>query len=778
MTVSSLKGLFRIQDAWYLLALPALACLPLVLIDFLYDADLSLALPITLLGIFTARGLSNLKVKRLSAGIILLGLGPLALILRIGGMWYSLFEFVKGFFDFIASLFGFLDIRSQVDFSSLLLAREELLQKILGLGSRFMLWCSGFLRGAESEDPVVQTLLWCLVLWLTAVWAGWQMHRQNRLLTGIFPTTLLLGFIVNYTGKEVEILLVHLGLLLFLLGLTKFAEQKNRWDLLKTDYSESTILDTLAAVVMVTGALMAFSFFASTKSVGEIVDELREKRQPTVVEAQGGLPGLEPVRDNARITGIGNGLPRSHLIKSGPELSRQLVMTISTGELSPMPEIAYVTAPRHYWRTLTYQVYDGRGWLNPLAFGSDVTANEKLIAEIPPGYQVLTQSVTFANETGDRLYWSGALLGADVPFQAAWLRKAGSIPLLHSDMLAALASTKSYRAESLELKMDAKTLRESPGTYPEWVQRQFLSLPDLVPSRVYALARDLTASESTPYDRALSIESYLRTFPYTLEVDAPPPSRDAADYFLFDLKQGYCDYYATAMVVLARAAGLPARLVVGYANGAYDYEHAQYVVTENYAHSWVEIYFANVGWVEFEPTASFPVISHDEKAESTVPVAESQPVEQSSSWKFVSFLQSVFDNARIPILIVFACGLSWIGFDSFRLNHLAPSRTIQLLYSRLRRLARPITGQPSRNQTAYSYASNLIQHLSTFEVSPRLQNWLAPSHNEIQKLTDLFSRNLFAPQPSTRADANDALKNWSRLRWRLILANVIRAINK
>ena len=158
-------------------------------------------------------------------------------------------------------------------------------------------------------------------------------------------------------------------------------------------------------------------------------------------------------------------------------------------------------------------------------------------------------------------------------------------------------------------------MRESPSVYPDWVASQFLSLPDSVPARVLALARDLTASASTPYDRALAIENYLREFPYTLEVDAPPPGRDVADYFLFDLKQGYCDYYATSMVVLARAAGLPARLVIGYANGAYDFESAQYIVTENYAHSWVEIYFANIGWVEFEPTASQPAILYEEKKE-------------------------------------------------------------------------------------------------------------------------------------------------------------------
>jgi transglutaminase-like putative cysteine protease len=699
------------------------------------------------------------------------------LIFHFGGLSYSLFWFLKGFSTFIVSLFRMFRVHSLVDFSALLLVREELLQKILGLASRFISWFSGFLGGVTIEDPVVLTLVWCLILWLVAAWAGWQMHRRNRLLIGIFPTTLLLAFIVNYTGKGMQILLVHLGLLLFVLGLTRFAEQKIRWESSKIDYSESTGLDTLVAIVMLTLALMSFSFLASKASVREMMDQLREKPSHSV-NAQGEALGLEPVANNAGITGIGSGLPRSHLITAGPVLSHQLVMTISTGELPPMPEIASVPAPRHYWRTLTYQVYGSNGWQNPPAFGDDVAAAENLIEEIPSNRQVLTQSVTFSAETGDRLYWAGSLRSADIPFEAAWLRKAESAPLLHSNMLAALASTKSYHAESLVLNVDAETLRNSPGIYPEWVRHQFLSLPDSLPMRVHALARELTAGEATPYDRALSIESYLRTFPYTLEVDQPPPGRDVTDYFLFDLKRGYCDYFATSMAVLARAAGLPARIVVGYANGTYDFEHAQYIVTENYAHSWVEIYFANIGWVEFEPTPSQPAIFHEDENESIASTVATQPVKEAPSGKSVSFLASMVAEAWIPILILSFCGLVWISLDSFRLKRLDPSRAIQLLYRRLRRLSRPITGPLSKNQTAYFHASCLTQSLSTIEASSRFRSWLTPSHHEIQKLTDLFSRSLFAPQPSTRADADEALKHWSRLRWRLILANVLRVIKK
>ena len=113
----------------------------------------------------------------------------------------------------------------------------------------------------------------------------------------------------------------------------------------------------------------------------------------------------------------------------------------------------------------------------------------------------------------------------------------------------------------------------------------------------------MTAVEPTPYDRARAIEQYLRTFPYTLQLPPPPLDRDVVDYFLFDLQKGYCDYYASAMVVLARAAGLPARLVVGYAPGTFDAQRALYVVTAADAHSWAEVYFPGIGWIEFEPTA-------------------------------------------------------------------------------------------------------------------------------------------------------------------------------
>ena len=769
------KRLFHFQEMILVLSLVALACLPIALSELIRDAGLSLLLPITLFGVILVWALAGWGVRKLSSGIILLFLGPLALFVRIGQLGGALIELIKQLFIFIPAFFNRVVYKVPLDISFLLSSIDGLTQKTLGFGGRILIWFMGVFRGIKIEDPVARTLIWCLVLWLVAVWAGWQIYRNQRFMAGMIPSTILLILVLNYTGKDKTILWFHLALLLFLYGFSNYHTLQSRWNASHTDYAESTSLDTLMSVGVITLGLVFASYFVSTFSLKEFIDRFREK-QAGSSGSQSASYKFKPVKENDafRVMGFKGGMPRSYLLSAGPELSTQLAMTISTGDLPPMPQSAHPIVPRYYWRALTYSVYTGAGWGNLPVTAEDIFADQVLIQTSYPDYRVVHADVTFSDNASERLFWTGTLFRADVPFTAAWIHKADDNSLPGTDMLAALATVKSYKAESILLNVSAQDLRNSPSVYPDWVRNRFLALPDSVPERVLALARDLTASEPTVYDRALAIQNYLRQFPYTLDISAPPAGRDVVDYFIFDLKQGYCDYYATSMVVLARAAGLPARLVAGYANGAYDVEHAQYIVTENYAHSWVEIYFANIGWVEFEPTASQPAILYEEKNELPRPVAEVLPVKQPLKVRFAFFFQSTLKNAWFPVILIFSCGLLWIGFDSLRLTRIDPSQTIQLLYKRLRRLARPVTGYASRNQTAHSYSLVLIERLSAIKTSARLQHWLMLSHNEINQLTDLFSRSLFAPLPPTRADAKRAIKTWSRLRWRLMLANMFR----
>jgi hypothetical protein len=107
----------------------------------------------------------------------------------------------------------------------------------------------------------------------------------------------------------------------------------------------------------------------------------------------------------------------------------------------------------------------------------------------------------------------------------------------------------------------------------------------------------------SPYTKALRIETYLgQAHTYDANVGPTPRHRDPVEFFLFDSRRGYCLHFATAMAVLCRAVGVPARLAVGYSPGDYDTEADEYVVRERHEHAWPEVYLKGSGWVAFDPT--------------------------------------------------------------------------------------------------------------------------------------------------------------------------------
>ncbi|MFT4145353.1 MAG: transglutaminase domain-containing protein [Mobilitalea sp.] len=138
------------------------------------------------------------------------------------------------------------------------------------------------------------------------------------------------------------------------------------------------------------------------------------------------------------------------------------------------------------------------------------------------------------------------------------------------------------------------------------INSRYLGLPEELPERVYQLAQDITKEYSTKYEKLKAIEQYLiSNYTYTLKVKPLPEGKDFADYFLFETKQGYCTYYATAMAVLGRCIGIPTRYVEGYL-GVFDKKDGDmYLVTNSQAHAWAEAYFEGVGWIPFEATTPF-----------------------------------------------------------------------------------------------------------------------------------------------------------------------------
>jgi transglutaminase-like putative cysteine protease len=139
------------------------------------------------------------------------------------------------------------------------------------------------------------------------------------------------------------------------------------------------------------------------------------------------------------------------------------------------------------------------------------------------------------------------------------------------------------------------------GSNPEVERKRYLQLPDM-PARIGDLAREWTRNATTTMEKAKAVESELRKG-YRYDLNSPSPGDpNPLDHFLFESRRGHCEFYSTAMAVLLRHVGVPTRNVTGFGGGSYNKFGRFYSVRQGDAHSWVEVFVDDVGWVTFDPT--------------------------------------------------------------------------------------------------------------------------------------------------------------------------------
>ena len=167
-----------------------------------------------------------------------------------------------------------------------------------------------------------------------------------------------------------------------------------------------------------------------------------------------------------------------------------------------------------------------------------------------------------------------------------------------------------YTVTSEFVYASEEALRTAEVVYPAGIIERFLGLPSSLPDRVSVLAAELTADAENTYDKAVAIETYLREgMEYsTLQQDIPHDA-DVVDYFLFESRTGFSDYFASSMAVMLRTQGIPARMVLGFGPGEPDPEQEGFIIQDKDSHSWPEVYFGVLGWVPFEPTPIYPTRS-------------------------------------------------------------------------------------------------------------------------------------------------------------------------
>jgi transglutaminase-like putative cysteine protease len=479
------------------------------------------------------------------------------------------------------------------------LARETA-DMFLGLGQRLVWWWQGVEAGGAAQDNLVFVLLAAVVLWTVGVLTAWLVLRyRSGLLMGL-PTLFLLSLILYYSSQERLLLVLAVGLTVFLHMWLDENSLFVRWQANGVDFSPLLLYDRLFASIGVSLAILVLATVTPTLSIRTLSWRAYQALTPIYdrTEAFGKrlFPDLERSFAGRRGTVVG-GLPNDFLLGSGPELGEVEVMRVRTNVGGDEPQ-------GYYMRGATLTVYNGRGWSNPAgSIRRKVRANQDWGLRTRANRSLLLQSVRLTFRS-DILYGAGEPLEPGIEYVAE-LRG-------EDDLVALWAPGQSYSLVSAIPAVDEETLSTLPGWDGERAlpseMAVHLALPDTITQRTRDLAEEITAGLDSPYAKAHAIETFLRGYEYDLDVPAPPSGVDVVDFFLFDLKRGYCDYYSTAFIVLARLNGLPARFATGYAVGNWDMDTREWIITEAEAHSWPEVYFPDVGWVPFEPTAGRPAL--------------------------------------------------------------------------------------------------------------------------------------------------------------------------
>ncbi|MFD2612671.1 DUF4129 domain-containing transglutaminase family protein [Paenibacillus gansuensis] len=395
--------------------------------------------------------------------------------------------------------------------------------------------------------------------------------------------------------------------------------------------------------------------------------------EPVSVKGKGGEDGDEDKKDSDSPKNAKSGYSRNdEKLGGGFDYSFTPVMTVDTSRKS-------------YWRGETKSLYTGRGWKRGEEEGApSQEAGYNQILKPFPGFddsKLETEEVTqvFRMQKPHKpILFAAKGLEMIVDEQVKDAESVNSghasasngnitwVPREEELRWYDAGYPNSYTVVSRIPVIDEEALRKVPKTAGPAMQ-DYLELPPTLPDRVRALAQDIVKDAANPYDQAKAIESYLNlTYPYNPKPDVSKAgSYDFVDGFLFEIKEGYCDYYSTAMAVLARSIGLPSRWVKGYTAGEqpldnFDYRGGMppeaimeqlegpgtYTVRNSDAHSWVEIYFEGYGWIPFEPTAGFtmPLLAPEgeqlEQSETKAPDPAVPAAEDASSWPKATFIVS------------------------------------------------------------------------------------------------------------------------------------------
>jgi len=477
--------------------------------------------------------------------------------------------------------------------------------RLVSLNGRLINAIDQLARREAVQDPIFFLFCMAALFWVLGTHAGYTLTRYAAPWRIILPaglTLLIIHAADFYATSRTWYLVSYVFFSLLLLARLTFLRRRAHWQRIQANFPSLIILDFVHLIFL--AAVLLVSLAWTIPALANALPVAREAWQQTIhpwwTAAHERLDDAFASLRRPTLTSITAGYYGDSLsLGRGSELTDDLSLTVQAPSRSGgLP---------YYWRARVYDHYaDGR-WSNVALSTTHSVSSSDWVSTFPEleGRREVTFTFTSVSHLAT-LYTASRPRWVSLPAHADMVDNSdGTVDLFALHAAPPLRPGEAYRVHSSISDVTVVQLRTAGVDYPRWVAERYLQVPATVTTRTLELARRIAADQENPYDTAIAVTKYLRThIQYKEVISSLPADRELLDWFLFDLQEGFCNYYASAEVILLRLLGVPARLAVGFAQGERQPGSNIYLVRRKNAHTWVEVYFPKFGWIEFEPTAS------------------------------------------------------------------------------------------------------------------------------------------------------------------------------
>ena len=655
-------------------------------------------------------------------------------------------------------------------------------------------WVVLALAGGTSADDSIFLFFITALGFLLAYTSAWLLYRtRSPWLMILANAVVLLINLSNINPGYIIFLVVFLVAALLLLLRFNLYESSTRWKRLGLRTSDDLGWEFMQAGAMLSIGILIVTWFLPWGYINNAAAQVWSANNNPWVGFQDTWNRLLAVTGGYNALNHGN-FTDTLTLGGNPNLSDDIVFTLTSTDNS------------QYLQSLSFDTYNGRTWSNS-ASSSFSLVQGNYAYDSATDLRAVQQHITVVNPPGEQqpyLFGASQIAASDQTAQVvqrkaddstiAWLRSNGRLAAGNQYSVTSYVSNADVSTlETVPLPKDAPLFTYDPNRpdqtppvtyYAPATLQTYLQLPPHLDINIKILAKSITNGAKTMYDMVVDLENYLRTrYTYNTNISLPP-GQEGVSWFLFRSgNQGFCNYFATAMAVMARELGIPARVVAGYASGKLNPKTHQLVVRGSGAHAWTQVYFAGYGWVNFEPSTSFSPFArpqHSTGSSSTVqpngsgtsttggrknPVKDVGPQGDSSTSGTAPTQTDVAGQIRqdvgivlLGLLLLIVVGMLYFGVWWRRLYR-GYGLSMQV-FGRIAVLANWAGLSPRRSQTPYEYAHVLseavpeqavtIERLGDIYVRDR---WADPSsaehprHNgeidEIPRIWKIFQPRLF-----------------------------------